>query len=1017
MSDYIELHCHSNFSLLDGASPPEALAARAAALGMAALALTDHDNVYGAVRFAQAARAHGLKPIFGAEITLEPGEHLTLLVENQQGWRSLCRLITLARHNAPKGEAVLPPEALAGHTAGLIALAGCRQGRIAQAIRRHDQAAARAAALYFRGLFGPDRFWIELQNHLLPGDENLVRQQVEVAGQTGLGYAATNNVHYAERDDHRLQDVLVCIRHLTTLAESEHLRRPNSEYYLKDDRHMQPLFAAYPEALAHTRRIAERCEFTLQYGLQDLPPFPVPAGATPQQHLRASCERAIVTRYGDLPFESQARLDYELGVINRASLDNYFLIVWDIVRYARQHGIRCQGRGSAANSLVAYLLDITPIDPLAHDLVFERFLSDERQVTPDIDIDFDAARREDVIQYVYDRYGRDHAAMACTFITFRARSAVRDVGRALGFPPALIDRAAQALDTYNARDLAESASLRETLGEQLDGRQWAQLFDLCARIHRFPRHLGIHNGGMVITGSAITNYLADEPATMPGRTVVQWDKDSLEDAGLVKIDLLGLRMLSTISEAVETIAAATGHRPAIDRLRFDDPAVFARIRAADTIGLFQIESNAQTQLQPRLKAQTFEDLIISVSLIRPGPIQGDMVHPYLRRRAGLEPVVYPHPLLEPILAETLGVIIYQEQVLKVTHALTTLSVGQGEMLRRALGSDLDEPFIEQLRAPFVAGAWAKGVLKETANRVFDMLKAFGGYAFPKSHAAAFAVLVYQSAWLKLYHPAAFYLGLLNNQPMGFWSPAVLVHDAQRHGVDVLPVDVNHSEVRCTLENGGIRLGLRTVKGFGEVEAARMMDAREGRAFVNLRDLCQRSRLPPGKIENLILSGALDGWGPRRRLLWELGVTDYEPDTLPFALEDGEIELPPLSLAQEISLEHEILGLSPRQHTMSFYRPWLDEHGITDSRQVKQCRDGARVRVAGLIVMHQAPPTAKGMRFITLEDEYGLLGVIVRPNVYERFRRVVRGASALIVAGRVQREGTVVSVLMQSAREV
>jgi error-prone DNA polymerase len=624
-----------------------------------------------------------------------------------------------------------------------------------------------------------------------------------------------------------------------------------------------------------------------------------------------------------------------------------------------------------------------------------------------------------VIQYVYDRDGRDHAAMACTFSTFRARSAVRDVGRVLGFPPDLIDRAAKALDTYSARELATSASLREALGPHIAGQQWQLLFELCAELHRFPRHLGIHNGGMVITGTPLTNYLPTEPASMPDRTVVQWDKTALEDAGLVKIDLLGLRMLSVISDALDEIETQTGTRSDLDQLALDDPAVFEMFRATDTVGVFQIESNAQSQLQPRLKARNFADLIISVSLIRPGPIQGDMVHPYLRRRDGLEPVTYPHPLLEPVLAETLGVIIYQEQVLKVTRALTTLTIGQGELLRRALGSDLDDEVLEQIRSPFIRGALGKGVSEEVADRVFDMLKAFGSYAFPKSHAAAFAVLVYQSGWLKHYHPAAFYAGLLNNQPMGFWSPAVLVHDAQRHGVTVLPVDIHASETCCTVaDEAAIRLGLQLVKGIGTVEAARIVAARANESFHDLATFCQRARLPKRKVEHLILAGALDSWGDRRQLLWSLGaLQEPQEDTLPLADVLDEIQLPALSLAEEVSYEHQMLGLSAREHPMHFYREWLTEHGVLTSGQLAACEDGSQALVAGLMVMHQAPPTAKGMRFITLEDECGLIRVVVQPNTYARWRRILRGAHLLVVAGRVQREGQVVSMLLQAAKAI
>ncbi|MBI5961726.1 MAG: error-prone DNA polymerase [Chloroflexi bacterium] len=1011
MMEYIELHCHSNFSLLDGASHPETLVEQAARLGMSALALTDHDAVYGVVRFVQAARQHGIKAILGAELTLADGAHLTLLVENATGWRSLCHLISLARHNAPKGEASLPYDILADHTEGLIALSGCRQGEMARALRRDDQTGAIAAARRYYDLFGSEHFWIELQHHLLPEDNELVTGLARLARDLRLGYVATNNVHYATRADHRLQDVLVCIRHNTTIEQSAHLRRPNSEYYLKPAQRMAPLFAAYPGALANTLHIAERCDFELQAGLQDLPCFPTPPGMDSATYLRHLCQVGLNRRYAETATDILARLDYELAVIQRAGLANYFLIVWDLVHFARASGIRCQGRGSAANSLVAYLLDITPVDPLALDLVFERFLSDERQMAPDIDIDFQADRREEVIQYVYEKYGADHTGMACTFVTFRARSALRDVGKALGLPLHLVDQSARVLDTHQAGRITDSPRLQEMLGESSRTAPWRQAITLCREIDDFPRHLSIHNGGMIITGPPLAERVPTEPATMPGRVVVQWDKDSLEDAGLVKIDLLGLRMLSAIAEALDLIEVSTGQRPDLDGLCFDDSVVYDLISQADTIGVFQVESRAQSQMQPLFQPRGLADLVVAISLIRPGPIQGNMVHPYLRRRLGNESVTYPDPRLEGALAETLGVILFQEQVLKVARDLAGFSAGQGELLRRALGSKHAGAALEKLHAAFVAGAEAQGVSAVTAERIFEALRAFGCYSFPKSHAAAFAVLVYQSAWLKRYYPAALYAALLNHQPMGFWSPAVLAGDARRHGIPVLPVDVARSEVRCTVENGGVRLGLLYVKGLGETGAARLVDTRQSQTFVDLTDLCRRTQLPPRLVEHLILAGALDSWGiPRRKLLWTLGKLHYPVDTLALDFADDGVRLPLLSTLEKLSLEQELLGLFPGVHLLELYRPWLVEHGMSSSVDIKNSAPNDSVRVVGLLVVHQAPPTAKGFHFLTLEDEYGLMDVIVRPNLYRSFARVLHTAGILAVRGVIQRSGAVINVL-------
>jgi error-prone DNA polymerase len=1010
MPDYIELHCHSNFSLLDGASHPEDLVARAAELGMEALALTDRDAVYGAVRFVQAAHMHSIQPILGAELTLEGGHHLTLLVENQAGWRNLCELISRARHNAPKGQAALPFDDLIDHTDGLIALSGCRKGEVAAALLRKDPDTALTAARRYQDLFGWDHFWIELQHHLQSDDDALVDKLVGLARQLGLRYVATNNVHYATRDGHELQDVLVCIRHQTSVEKAGLLLRSNFEFYLKPAWRMAPLFAAYPEALANTRRIAERCGFKLRYGLQDLPSFSTPPEMGALDYLRRLCHDAVLARYLDPSSSIWEQLAHELGIINQIGLANYFLIVWGIVRFARENGIRCQGRGSAANSLVAYLLGITPIDPLAHDLVFERFLSDEPGMVPDIDIDFQADRREEVIQYVYQRYGPEHTAMACTLVTFRTRSALRDVGKTLELLPELLTRAVQVweveqphagqedLDTNGARPGEMEDPLNTLLG-------------LNRQIKGFPRHVGIHNGGMIVTGSPLVERVPTEPATMPGRVVVQWDKEALEAVGLVKIDLLGLRMLSAIAEAVEIISETTGEQLDVDCLTFDDPAVYQMIASADTIGVFQVESRAQAQVLPRLQPGCFEDLIITISLIRPGPIQGNMVHPYLRRRLGVERVTYSHPLLEPALAETLGVILFQEQVLKVARDLAGFTPGQGEQLRRALGGKRGEQEIERLRAAFLDGARAQGVPQPVAETVFTQLKAFGSYSFPKSHAAAFAVLVYQSAWLKCYYPAAFYTALLNNQPMGFWSPAVLVGDARRHEVHILPVNIHYSRAKCIVEENGIRLGLNYVEGLGEASIARIKETRTASTFTGLTDFCRRTQLPRRLVENLILVGAMDDWRiQRRKLLWELGKLRYHEQELDLVLPDDGVKLPPLSKAEAMTAEYDLLGVSTGDHVMTLYRPWLAQHGIMSSQELEARAAGKWVRTAGLVVVHQAPPTAKGHHFITLEDEEGLIDVIVRPKVYTRYRSTLHTVSLLIVEGVVQRQDGVVNLL-------
>ena len=1013
-ANYIELHCHSFYSLLDGASSPEALVEEAARLGMSALALIDHDAVYGAVRFTQAAEQYHIHPIFGAELTLDEGAHLTLLVEDNTGWHNLCWLISQARQNAPKGSASLPSSLLEGHTDGLIALTGCRSSAIVTALLKGDWEAARASARQYSALFGSNRLWIELQHHLLPTDEWLIERQIALAHEMGLGYVATNNVHYATRDGHRLQDVLVCIGQNVTLDEAGRLRRPNSEYYLKSNRQMAPLFSRYPEALRNTLRIAERCQFVLRYGVQDLPSFPTPDGMSATSHLRRLCVQALPRWYASPPDPVKQRLEHELAVIEQGRLANYFLIVWDIVQYAHTHRILCQGRGSAACSLVAYLLGITPIDPVEHGLVFERFLSPERQLPPDIDLDIDAARRGEVIQYVYRRYGTTHAAMACTFITFRARSALRDVGKVLGLPLHLLEQASRALDLRTP----DENTMEQAIGEGYQSPVWQQVLDLCRQIDGYPRHLGIHNGAMVIMGPPLIEHVPTEPATMPGRMVVQWDKMELEAVGLVKIDLLGLRMLSAVAEAVDLVEQQTGQRPDLNSLRFDDPALYAMLSRADTIGVFQVESRAQSMLLPRLKPKSFLDLIIAISLIRPGPIQGNMVHPFLRRRDGLEPVSYAHPRLENALSETLGVVVYQEQVLMVARDLAGFTGGQGELLRRALGSKRSEEAVATFRTSFIEGAQRKGVPVTIAEEVFEALVAFGSYSFPKSHAAAFATLVYKSAWLKRNWLAALLVGLLNNQPMGFWSPSVLIHDAERHGVTVLPVDIVASEARCILEGKHVRLGFNYVKSVGESGATRLIKARAESVFVDLRDLCRRTRLPPRIVENLILSGAFDRWRiPRRKLVWELGKLSYPVDELNLSYPDDDISLPELEAGEKLAFEYSVMGLSTDTHAVSLYRSWLTEHNVLTSTEFRRCKTGQLITIAGQIVVHQAPPTAKGVHFIALEDEDGLVDVVVKPPIYAQYRRIIRESSLLMVRGVVQRSGGAVSLLAQQVRSV
>jgi error-prone DNA polymerase len=1066
--EYIELHCHSYYSLLDGASSPEALVERAAALGYPALALTDHDGLYGVVRFWRVARERGLKPIVGAEVSVEtplaragplraagpgpaPGEpasrgadHLLLLALNRRGYANLSRLISRAHLSLPgkaKADRAGPPAAagsptlsledLSAHAAGLVCLSGCRRGTVPRALLAGNVADARRTA----GLLGEifrGRFWLEVQQHYLPDDIRLVAGLATLARELGIGLVATNDVHYATREGQPLHDVLTCIRNHATLPQAlaAGLLYPNSERFLKPPREMVALFSDVPHATRNTLAIAEQCEVSLDFSGQRLPAFPVPVGHTPASYLRCLCDAGLERKFDPILARARAQMDHELAVIDGMGLAGYFLVVWDIVRFAREGGIRCQGRGSAANSLVAYLLDITPVDPLRYNLLFERFLSGATHTMPDIDVDFAADRREDVIQYVYERYGEEHVAMVCNVVTYRARLARREAAKALAFPPDVLDRLPHS-DSSNPEC--------PDLGTRDPDLPWQLLSNLVQQMQGVPRHLSIHVGGMLITAAPLVEVVPLERAAMPGRVVVQWDKDSVEDAGLIKIDLLSLRTLSAVEEARRHVAELRGIELDLDRLPMNDPAVYSMLQRADTVGCFQVESRAQAQMLPRLLPTRFEDIVVGVALIRPGPLQGGMVHPYLRRRqaarqglspsaAGAEPVIYAHPSLEPILAETLGVIIFQEQVIRVAMAIAGLSPAEADGLRRALGRSHSEQALAALQERFLAGALANGVARAAAEEIWQQIQGFAGFGFCKSHAAAFALVSYQTLYLKAHFPVEFFCALLNHQPMGFYPVEVLVGDAQRHGVPILHPDVNLSQVDCTLEPSAssgerasappgpsIRLGLRYVRGLGEAWQVRLVERRETAPFRDLGDLCRRTRLPRAVIENLIRAGAMGGLGrPRRDLLWQLGGLVYPVEGLDVEMPLEAVDLPNLGRAERLSWEYELLGLAPGDQVMALYREVLQAHGVLTSRDLQARSDGEWVRVAGWAVVRQRPPTAKGHLFVTLEDEEGLMNLIVRPHVYERYRDPLRNAPLLWVEGRLQRQGAALSILVDRA---
>ena len=1015
---YIELHVHSSHSLLDGVVSPQSLVEHAASLGMPALALTDHDGLYGAVPFIRAAEAAGIKPLLGAEVTLADGDdiaHLTLLAETPRGYANLCQLLTLAHHGQPKGTARLALSDLVEHAAGLIALSGCRQGAIVKRIVAGAYEAALDVAQGYAHIFGPENFFIEVQRHYHPGEMRLLGHLVGLADRLGLSVVATGDVNYLYPEQREVHDVLTCIRHHVTLEDADDLLRPNDEYCFRTPDEMAALFANVPTAITNTRVIAERCVSATTFlpdGAQVLPAFPTPDGSVASVYLRRLCLDALRDRYVDTA-RALSQLEHELSVIGALHLDDYFLIVWDIVRFAREHGIRCQGRGSAANSLVAYLLDITPIDPLAADLVFERFLSPERRTPPDIDLDIAADRREEVIQYVMQCYGPDRAAMACTLVTFRARSAVRDVGRALGLPPALLERLVGALDVNDPQSVTESSALQTIVDADLNSPLFQHLLRLVPQLDGLPRHLGIHNGGMILSGPPLNTLIPLEPATLPGRVVTQWDKEGLEDAGYVKVDLLGLRMLSAIEDAVCIVAAMTGTRPELERLTFDDPVVYEMLCRGETIGVFQLESRAQAELVRNFQPRGFADLTAEIALIRPGPLQANVVRPYLRRRYGQEPVRYVHPLLKPALEETLGVMIFQEQVLKVARDLAGFTPGQAEQLRRCLGRKRAEETLQQFKAQFFAGAQANGVTQKIAETVFTQLQAFGSYAFPKSHAAAFAVLTYHSAWLRCYHPVAFFVGLLRHQPMGFYSARVIVDEARRCGIQIFGVDVQASDVSATADGDGIRLGLATVSGVGESGGAQIVAAREYGPFTSLTDFCQRTRLGRRTVEALILGGAFDGWAiPRRQLVWDLGAamkTIGGPPQLDIVEPGTRPAFPRATDTERLWMEMATTGVTSQGHLVQTVAQTLRAMGVTPVAELSHWPDGTKLRVGGVIIARQRPPTARGTAFIALEDEGGVVNVILRPEVFTAYREVLRG-TFLVVEGVLQWQGRVCGVV-------
>jgi error-prone DNA polymerase len=1022
---YVELHAHSAYSFLDGASLPEELAVRAAELGYTALALTDHDGVYGSLEFAHAAKAVGLKPITGAETTLADGSHVTLLAETPRGYANLCRLLTAA-HAHERLSPRLDPSLLAELNEGLVCLSGCARYGLAV---RDPKAAARLAQA-----FGRERYFVELQRPYARGDARRNAVLRELARELGVRTVATGDVHAHHPRRVHLQDVLVAVKNRVPLEGCEPERRGNEETALLAPADAATRFPDDSDAVHTTVELAERLEFDLTQELgYRYPDFS--DGLDPADvQLARVCRRAFDERYRNALNDQRARADSrlreELALIAELGLSGFFLLHWEVLELAREVSLEVRGpgsprhllppgrgRGSSVGSMVCFLTGLSHVDPVSAGLALGRFLNRELVAVPDIDLDFPRDIREKLIVAVIDKYGPEHTALVASFSTYRSRGAIRDIGKALGLPPAELERLARVTEG-NPRSVAEEIEHLPGAEAKLRSSRWRALGELCTEIAGLPRHLSQHPGGMVISTRPLIELVPVELAAMEGRRNCQWDKDSCSDAGFLKIDLLGLGMLSAVEECVDQIVSLRGETIDLSRVPLDDQAVYKEIQEADTVGLFQIESRAQMQSLLRTRPENLDDLTVQVALVRPGPIQGKAVHPYVERRQRLreDPSYLPpydHPLLAECLRDTLGAIIFQEQVLDVAMALAGFSVGEAEGLRRAMSRKRSQDAIEAYRERFYEGAAGKGVDRATAELVFSKINGFASFGFPKSHAAAFALLAYQSAWLRHYYPGEFLCALLNAQPMGFYPPASLVRDAQRRGVEVLPPDLNASADRCRIEGDAVRVGLGYIKGLGEAPAKEFVEERERSGlFRSVVDLAQRAPLDRPALEALVASGACDSFGwPRRQLLWRLGLAPRSASVgsqgaerqlaLPLEPTSEIPELPEQTPWERMLADYRTTSLSVGVHPLELLRPHLPAE-VATSRDLEYLENRSPLAIAGLVIARQRPATANGVVFMLLEDEHGQVNLVVPPAVYERFRALVRGEPLLLARGRFER---------------
>jgi len=1064
---YTELHCHSGFSFLDGASHPEELVLRAQELGYPALALTDHDGLYGSMEFAQAAKLAGIQPITGAEVTLRdcfPGvdgtppdarppaaHHVTLLAESPTGYANLCRLLTESHMTSERGAPRLPLDVLLGRTEGLILLTGCRRSPVAAALA---SSVADGEALLHRlvDAFGPGSIFVELQDNAVQGDAARNRALGRLAGRMGLGVVATGNVHYHRPERHRLQDVLVSIRDRATLDGSHGVRRANRLFHLAEPWEMEHRFASRPEALTNTLLVAERCAgFDLTEDLgYEFPDFEA-WGDCALESLAAICRAKIGERYAAGSQEAEAaedRLQQELALVDLHGLAGFFLVYRDIMQLAAQVAREVRGdaprarsglppgrgRGSSVSSIICYLIGLSHIDPVKNNLFLGRFLNEALRSVPDIDLDFPRDIREQLILRVYEKYGHDHTGLVCTFPTYRLKSAVREIGKALDLPMGELEKLSKLAEHRSASCLAEALAALPDFRDHADAPLWKLLGELAEDISGLPRHISQHVGGMIVSSRPLLELVPLEPAAWEGRVLCQWDKDSCDDAGFIKIDFLALGMLSLVEESIDLISERHGEAPDLSRIDFDDEVIYDRMSSGDTVGIFQVESRAQIQMLRRTRPRNLEDLAVQVAIVRPGPIVGGAVNPYVRRRELLREnpgyeIPYPHPLLEGALGETLGVIIYQDQVLEVCQALAGFTDGQAESLRRAMSRKRSKEALSGHWEEFREGSAANGVDESIAREVFAQVTAFSEFGFPKSHAVAFGLLAYQSAWLRHYYPVEFYVALFNNQPMGFYSLDALGRDARRNGIRTLLPDVNRSAVACTAEEGDLRIGLGFVRGWGEEIAERVVAERERRGpFRSLVDFLRRTpaALKRPAIENLVWVGGFEELGlTRRELLWQVGIwlgpdgdgertggrDDHAQTELGLDDPYADRAFPDLDASDRMIAEYRMLRFSAEKHPLSLLEDALPE-GTVSSHRLPDLRQGSTVRVAGLVTTRQRPGTAKGYVFVLMEDEHGPVNVIVKPDVYARDRNAVRMEPFLTVRGRLQKDGATLNVIAE-----